>query len=75
MNSEPPKEIYAAMTVNERLFVAGLLVQFDKATQTGNRAEMIELLRRVEIDIEESDRIVDAVLRHPTRYGRLNPQP
>ena len=61
---------YGAMTVNERLFTAGALEAFDQAVRDGNRDQMIALLVTVEIDEIEARKIVEAVLAHPTRYGR-----
>jgi hypothetical protein len=67
---EQSKPEYAGMTVNERLSSAGLLVTFDKAVQRGDRDAMIELLTAVELG-EQAAGIADAILSHPTRYGRL----
>ena len=55
------------MTVNERLFTAGLLDAFGEAARRRDRDQMIELLRRVEI--ETSEWSVDTILEHPERYG------
>ncbi|MDM7967022.1 hypothetical protein [Blastomonas fulva] len=41
---------YAGMTVNERLFDARLSGAFDVATKSRDRAEMIRLLTKVEVD-------------------------
>ncbi|MFN3474395.1 MAG: hypothetical protein ACK4ZW_10155 [Blastomonas sp.] len=41
---------YAGMTVNERLFEARLSGAFDVAARAGDRAEMIRLLTKVEVD-------------------------
>lgn len=40
---------YAAMTVNERLYVSGLIKEFDKAVEETNTAEVIRILREVEL--------------------------
>lgn len=40
---------YAAMTVNERLYVSGLIEEFDKAAKDKNTAEVIRILREVEL--------------------------
>ena len=61
----PPN--YAGMTVNERLFAAGLLAVFDDAARKRDRDKMIELLRRVEVETPEWS--VDAILADPGRYG------
>jgi hypothetical protein len=62
---------YAAMTVNERLFVAGLLEALDKAARDGNRDAMVAYLITVEIGEEDAKKTVETILEHPTRYGRL----
>ena len=38
------------MTVNERLFVFGLLPAFDEAVKNRDRSRLIEILRQVEVD-------------------------
>ena len=57
------------MTVNERLFAAGTLEQFDKAGRTADRDTMLRLL--VQVDIAEADarKTVDIILLNPARYG------
>lgn len=40
---------YAAMTVNERLYVSGLIDEFDKAVEEKNTAEAIRILQEVEV--------------------------
>ena len=73
MVSEEPnrKPEYAGMTVNERLFAAGLLETFDEAVRAGNRNRMIEILIKVEIEPDGAARTADSILAHPTRFGRL----
>ncbi|TLM65748.1 MAG: hypothetical protein FDZ69_08665 [Deltaproteobacteria bacterium] len=58
---------YAGMTVNERLLAAGLLAAFDRAARSRDRAEMLRLLRRV--DVPAPEETVAAVLANPWRYG------
>lgn len=56
---------YEGMTVNERLFVAGLLELFDRAALARDRDRMIGLLKQVEsVDFPEAEAIAttDAVL-------------
>lgn len=55
------------MTVNERLFNAGLLDAFDSAARAKNRAEMIRLL--TEVDVEDPALTADPILESPERYG------
>ena len=40
---------YAGMTVNERLYVSGLMDEFDKAVSEENTTEVIRILRMVEL--------------------------
>lgn len=63
-------EDHAAMTVNERLFVAGLLDDFDDAVSRRDRAEMIRILESVEVP--DAARTVDTVLANPSFYGHSN---
>lgn len=58
---------YAGMTVNERLFDAGLLEAFDNAARARDRAEVIRLLAKVEVD--DAIQSVDVMLRNPAHYG------
>ena len=52
---------YSGMTTNERLFVAGLMDEFDAAVATRDRGALIRLLRRV--DICHPEATADAILR------------
>ena len=58
---------YSAMTVNERLFAAGLLVAFDRAARSHDRASMIEILASVEA--KDPAWSVDTILANPRKYG------
>ena len=60
-------EYYSGMTVNERLFDASLLDAFEAAASSGNRGQMIELLRQVYVDSPEYT--ADSILENPSRYG------
>lgn len=66
-NNENHPPDYSGMTVNERLFAAGLVDAFDDAARRRDRDKMIELLRRVEVETPEWS--VDTILAHPERYG------
>ncbi len=56
---------YSGMTVNERLFVAGLMDQFDAAIAAGDRQGAIDVLSRVDVGAGT----VDAILENPGKYG------
>lgn len=64
---KPEKPEYAGMTVNERLFVAGLLDRFDEAARARDRARMIALLS--EVQVADPERSVNAILDNPGKYG------
>ena len=57
------------MTVNERLFTARLLGQWDAAIEAGQREDAIALLKQVEMSEEGAAATVDAVLSNPSDYG------
>jgi hypothetical protein len=60
---------FQGMTVNERLFAAGILSAFDNEAQAENRVEMIRLLVSVDLPQPEAERIADAELANPSIYG------
>ncbi len=62
------KPDYSGMTVNERLFSAGLIADWDVAAHSRNRKRMVELLTKVDLE-DEADQIVDTILSNPQRYG------
>jgi hypothetical protein len=59
---------YGGMTVNERLFSAGLIADWDTAAQSRNRKRMVELLSRVDLT-DQADQMADTILANPQRYG------
>lgn len=66
MTDEPA---YAGMTVNERLFAAGELSNFDRAALARDREEMIRVLIRVEFSASQAESTVSALLAAPQKYG------
>ena len=58
-------EAAAAMTVNERLFAAGLLGDFDAAAAARNRAGLRSLLAVVYVPERDIEAIVRTVLNRP----------
>jgi hypothetical protein len=52
---------YTGMTVNERLFDAGLVDAFDTAVKAGNRAQMISILSKVDL-ADQAAAIAEAAL-------------
>lgn len=59
---------YVGMSVNERLYWAGLIDAWDAAIQGGDRQVAIDLLGRVDLASQAVD-IVDGVLADPAKYG------
>lgn len=57
------------MTVNERLFVAGLLDEWDSAINLRDRKRAIDILGRVEMDEAAAAYTADTVLGNPSKYG------
>ena len=56
------------MTVNERLYSAGLLDDWDAAARARSRDRMIELLGEVDLG-HQAQWIVDTILAKPSKYG------
>jgi hypothetical protein len=60
---------YGGMTINERLFEAGLLEQFYRAAKSRNRETMIEILTKVSLLPEDAVWTADKMLKKPRVYG------
>lgn len=69
--SEQPN--FGGMTVNERLFTAGLLGHWDAAIDGGQREDAIALRMQVDMSEEGAAATVDAVLANPSKYGFPRP--
>jgi hypothetical protein len=67
-DADEGKPNYGGMTVNERLFAAGLLDEFDAAARARDRARMIEILAKVEVG--DPAWAVDTILENPAKHGR-----
>jgi hypothetical protein len=61
------------MTVNERLFTAGLLGHWEAAIDAGQREDAIALLEQVEMSEDGAAATVDAVIADPSKYGFPRP--
>ncbi len=57
------------MTLNERLFAAGLVEQLDAAISSGDRQRAIEILVEVALSDASAGETLDAVLANPEKYG------
>ena len=60
---------YAGMTVNERLFEAGLMDAFDAAVRARDRERIISVLMQVALSEEDAAFTTDTILGNPKRYG------
>ncbi len=58
---------YGGMTLNERLVVAGLLSSFDVAVEARDRAAMIAIMEKVEV--QDAAASADTILQNLTCYG------
>jgi len=61
--------LYAGMTVNERLVVAGQIDAWDNAVIGRDRAKMIGILMAVELTAKQAAETADATLANPEKYG------
>ena len=68
-NTDLDERRYAGMTVNERLFVADILDQFDDAARRRDRQAMIAYLHSVELPESQAAETTDAILANPSFYG------
>ena len=60
---------FGGMTVNERLYAAGLLDAFDAAVERGDKDEVIRLLQRVDLSPHDAQLSADTLFANPGRYG------
>jgi len=60
---------YGGMTVNERLFGAGLLDTFDNCIKRSDDEGAVAVLTKVELTPDEAKAIVAAVRQNPAKYG------
>jgi hypothetical protein len=57
------KTDYRAMTVNERLFAAGLIEQFDRAVKRKDQSLVIEILAKVDVSRTDATAIVERLIK------------
>jgi hypothetical protein len=60
---------YAGMTVNERLFDAGMLDAFARCIERGDDAGAIDILSKVEMSTRDASAIVATIRQNPSKYG------
>jgi len=58
MRKQLTKKEAPGMTVNERLYVSGLLDDFDKAVTQANKSELKSILEKVHLDSENIEIII-----------------
>jgi len=51
-------------TLNERLYLRGLLDKFDDALEHRDRGQLIKLLEKVEIRGSDAEQTADEILKH-----------
>ena len=69
LQPESPTSRYTGMTINERLFAAGLLDAWDRAARARDRQAMIDNLLSVGIAEWFAAKTADTVLANPAAYG------
>ncbi len=57
------------MTVNERLWVAGLIERFDAAARGRDRLGMVAILRQVDLAEADAEACAAAILANPGKFG------
>lgn len=57
------------MTVNERLFVSGLMDEFDAAARRRERDTMISILVKVALTQKGAAQTAHTILADPSHYG------
>ena len=60
---------FDGMTLNERLVVAGLMVEFEQAIKGKNLVKMIGLLKSVELTSEQAQDSARSIIENPERFG------
>jgi hypothetical protein len=66
---ESDEERFRGMTVNERLFSAGISDHFDDAARRRDRQAMLAYLRRVAMTDSQAAETTDTILANPSFYG------
>ena len=63
------KHQYSKMTLNNRLYTAQLLDDFDDATQERDQHRMMEILKSVEFSKEKAKQTTESILKKLIIYG------
>lgn len=57
------------MTVNERLFEAELMSEFDEAATERNKTRMVDILKKVGLTDVQANEASEAIIQNPLMYG------
>ena len=57
------------MTVNERLYEAKLLTEFDDAANKRDKQRMIEILIKTDLTETQAQETTTAIINNPSMYG------
>ena len=60
---------YDGMTVNERLFEAKLLEEYDSAVKKRDKKALVKILKKVAFSEEQANVTIDAIFSNPKKYG------
>jgi hypothetical protein len=69
MDSPIDKPDYSGMTLNERLFAAGLMKRFDRAAKDRDGEEMVRILMQVSLSETDARWSTKTILGNPEKYG------
>jgi hypothetical protein len=60
---------YGGMSVNERLVMSGMHINFDETAKLRDRTRMIQILMALEMSEKGAAAVADAILADPAKYG------
>ncbi|MBF0618717.1 MAG: hypothetical protein HQL19_00960 [Candidatus Omnitrophica bacterium] len=60
---------FSGMTLNERLFEAKLLDQFQAAANAKDRKTLIDILGKVNVKPKEAEWTIDTIFNNSEKYG------
>jgi hypothetical protein len=63
------KNKFSGMTLNEMLFEAGLIKEFDKAVKEKNESALIQVLQKINIPTQNAKKIINTIFNDLKKYG------
>ena len=63
------KKEYSGMTLNEMLYEAGLMKDFDSAIRKKDKTALIRILKSVNIAEKSASKIIESIFSNPEKYG------